>query len=156
MTEAWQPAQAYSARPVRFMGVRSLAGWRIKTYAIAYDGRVPEDSAFAPARALAAAALPQPPRTAERPGIAVAIEHRGRGIDYFVLGWWDRQNELPLRIWVREHEANATWRAAQGSESVCVWDLQVLAFERDAYVATLLAGARDAEPAYLERHLQID
>ncbi|MDQ3951247.1 MAG: hypothetical protein M3282_13015, partial [Gemmatimonadota bacterium] len=39
-----------------------------------------------------------------------------------------------------------------GSESVCVWDLQIVAFERDAYVATVLhgdAGVADAAEAYL-------
>jgi hypothetical protein len=69
-----------------------------------------------------------------------------------VLAWWDNENELPLRVFVRELEGDSQWRAARGVESFCVWDLQVIAFERDAYVATLLAGSPDvagATRAYL-------
>ena len=156
MTDGWTPTQAYCARPVRFLGTRDVDGWQIKTYAIAYDGEPVDETAFAAAWSFAGAALPRPARTAERPGIAIAIEHRGRGVDYFVLGWWDRENELPLRIWVHDRDGHSAWRAARGSESVCVWDLQVLAFERDAFVNTLLAHAPNAEQAYLRRHLQIE
>ena len=37
-----------------------------------------------------------------------------------------------------------TYRPAQGDESVCVWDLEVIARERAAYVDTWLAGAAPA------------
>lgn len=56
-----------------------------------------------------------------------------------MLCWWDRENELPIRVFVRQHDGSP-WRPAQGSESVCVWDLQVICFERDAYVHTVMAG----------------
>ena len=68
------------------------------------------------------------------------IEHQAIGIDYLVLAWWDRENELPLRIFVRERDAQAAWRTARGGESVCVWDLEVIGAERDAYIATVLDG----------------
>ena len=58
-------------------------------------------------------------------------------------------NELPLRVFLRDASG---WRAARGSESVCVWDLEIVAFERDAYVQTVLAEGRAEDVArYLER-----
>jgi hypothetical protein len=67
--------------------------------------------------------------------------HQGRG-DYLVLGWWDNENELPLRVLVW---GESGWREARGSESVCVWDLRILWHERDAYVATVLSGRDPAD-----------
>lgn len=73
-----------------------------------------------------------------------------------MLGWWARENELPLRVVVRYPGSDdAQWRLARGEESVCVWDLQVIAHERDAWVATLMSGA-DADAMrreYLARWL---
>jgi hypothetical protein len=39
------------------------------------------------------------------------------------------------------------------SESVCVWDLEVIAFERDAYITTVLARPPAPTEAYLDRVL---
>ncbi|HET6372389.1 MAG TPA: hypothetical protein VFG76_03730, partial [Candidatus Polarisedimenticolia bacterium] len=95
--------------------------------------------------------LPQPARAAGRPGLAIAIAHQGRGCDYLVMSWWGRQNELPTKVFVRD---TGEWRTVRDDESFCVWDMEVLWFEREAYVATILAGGRgDASEAYLARRL---
>jgi hypothetical protein len=143
---------AYEPRPIRFHGIRDVDGWRLKRYSIAFGGHPVDWPAFEAASTLAHAALPRPAVAAERVGVGFEIAHQGRTALYYVLGWWDNENELPLRIFVRALEGGAQWRAARGSESVCVWDLQVVAFERDTYVATVLAGDADpgaASQAYL-------
>jgi hypothetical protein len=138
--------QRYEPRPIRFHGLRSVDGWRLKRYSITYGPGPIDWPAFEPAMALIDASLPQPAATAERAGVGFVIAHLGRTALYCVLGWWDNENELPVRVFVRDHEGWAGWRAAGGAESFCVWDLQVIGFEREAYVATVLAGG-DAETA---------
>jgi hypothetical protein len=87
--------------------------------------------------------LPHPAVTQHRPGVGFAIFHQGRGWHYLVLSWWDNQNELPQRVWVRERDhPNATWHRAEPHQSICVWDLQVIWFEREMYVKHVLS--RDA------------
>ncbi len=147
----WRPAEPYRPRATHFEGVRELGGWQVKSYGIAYDRSGSADVSFDGAWSLAARSLPSPARTVERDGVGFAIAHRGRGIDYFVLAWWDRENELPLRVFVRYRGTGQAWRPATGSESVCVWDLEIIGFERDAYVATMLTSAPDPA-AYLGRH----
>lgn len=159
-------------RPIQPRGVVPYGDWQLKRYTIVLDPRDGEGDApwpdFEPGRALARAALPQPAVTAHRPGVGFVIEHRGQGADYIVLGWWDRANELPVRVIVREQLPGSTWRPARDQESFCVWDLQVIAFEREAYVDTVMsAGAapHGASPegatndrgrrAYLSRQLQV-
>ena len=140
----------FAPRPITFLDVLSHAGWRLKRYAITYGAPVLDWTDFIPGVALALAELPAPARTPARAGVGFLVQHRGATADYVVLAWWDQENELPIRVVVRDHAPGATWRAARGSESFCVWDLQVIAFERDAYVATVLAeGDARAADAYL-------
>ena len=121
----------YQPRPVLSHGVDAHDGWRIKRYAIHLPGEIFEPDRFASVLPTALAALPRPAVGPGRPGAALLIEHQGAGADYLILGWWDRENELPLRIWMRDSGA---WRPAQGAESICVWDLAVLWSERQAWV----------------------
>jgi hypothetical protein len=142
-------ALPYRSRPRRFLGIEQRAGYRLKCYAISHDGQWP-GADWQPALARLCARLPRPACGPGRPGVGLLILHRGRGADYAVLGWWQRDNELPLRLQVRENGAG--WRAARDGESVCVWDLELIAFERDAYVSTLLSEAGDPDAiGYLAR-----
>jgi len=146
----------FAPRPITPDGVLPHDGWRIKRYRITVDGARGEGPDFEEGTDMLLAALPSPARTEERAGVGFLILHRGRGIDYAVLGWWDRENELPARVAVRERTAGAAWRPARASESFCVWDLQVIGFERDAYVDTVLRdGDSAAAKAYLERWLEL-
>ncbi len=72
--------------------------------------------------------------------------HQGRTSDYLILCWWDRENELPIAVYLGDGDG---WRPAEGSESICVWDLPVLWWEREVYVGTVLAGRADAVESYL-------
>lgn len=144
----------YSPRRIRSHGLRRHRGWRLKVYSITHDGSDLDWPAFESGLGLAMNALPEPAHTEQRPGVGLVIVHAGRGADYVVLGWWDRENELPLRVFVRSSGDPAGWRAAEGSESVCVWDLQVIGFERDAYVSTVLSVDRTGDvTSYLGRYL---
>lgn len=143
----------YEPRIRSFEGVLERAGHRLKKYAIRF-GETPLDrSAFEPGIELALGVLPAAHPADGRPGLGFLILHRGRGADYIVLGWWDRENELPVHVFVRDGDR---WRPAGGNESFCVWDLEIVSHERDAYVETMLAGADgDGPVGYLERVAEV-
>lgn len=137
----------YAPRPILWLGLHEAHGLRLKRYGVD-GGFAPFDpDRFAGGIELAEAALPSPAVDGGRPGAGFLILHQGRG-DYVVLGWWDRENELPLRVFVK-HGAEAEWRPADTTESVCVWDIEILWREREAYVRTVLAGGSVDE--YLAR-----
>lgn len=143
----------YAPRDIGFLGVRVARGWSLKLYSVHYAERPLEWDSFQPGFALAEADLPQPPTAPGRVGAGFLIGHQGRTGDYVVLGWWDNENELPLRVFVRR--GGGDWRRARGSESVCVWDLEIIWHERTAWVETVLsaAGSRAIE-TYLRRGWQ--
>ena len=124
-------------RPVRFLGTRELSGFRLKTYSIAFDEQPFEENSFEFGLELACIALPIPAITAERPGVGFLILHRGRTGNYLILCLWDRENELPTRVFIEDERG---WRPASDGESFCVWDLEVMWREREAYVGTILSG----------------
>jgi hypothetical protein len=146
MTAAFRP---FAVRPIRPLAPLQSGRFELKRYWIDLQAAaVPHDADWVGAIGLALAALPQAP-DAGCPGVGFLILHRGRGADYVVLGWWARENELPLRVFVRYPGTDDDrWRPARGDESVCVWDLQVITHEREAYVATLMSGA---DPATMRR-----
>ena len=138
----------YQPRPLTFLGVESVAGFLLKVYLIREESQAAEVERFAARWELAADAMPQPAVTDARPGVGFVILHQGRTGDYVILSWWDRENELPTRIFLRDGGGDG-WRAAQGGESFCVWDLRVMWWEREAYVGTVLAGSANGIDAYL-------
>lgn len=131
--------EAYRDRAIAFLGVRDLAGWRLKLYSIRYGEDPLPERVYEEGIARAVEALPSPPVTPERPGVGFLILHRGRSVHYLVLNWWDRENELFNRVLMRGFADGDAWAWGRGGETACVWDLQVLAFERDAYVERVLA-----------------
>src|SRR5262249_869185 len=141
----------FAPRRIEFHGLRSFGDWRLKLYSILYGAAPMDWDTFAHGLALAESALPQPAVTAARPGVGFLIAHRGRSRHYAVLGWGDGENELALRIFVSPDATPRKWRPCEASESVCVWDLEVLWAEREAYVATVLSPDGGDVAAYLAR-----
>lgn len=131
-------SESFSERPTFFDGVVEHEGWRLKHYTVLYHGRQKDPEQFAKGEALALASLPSPPVTEHRPGVGILIHHHGKGMDYVVLCWWDRENEFPIRLWVDEGEG---WREGKQPESICVWDLSIIWAEREAYVTHVLEKA---------------
>jgi hypothetical protein len=145
MTE-FEISEPYAPRPLAFLGLGSRDGWRIKRYSVVYGEDALDVAAFREVEARLLGELPAA-EGAGRPGVGFVILHQGRGANYVVLAWWDRENELPLRVWVDVGEG---WRPASGSESVCVWDLEIIWCERQAYVHHVLSKPRAPDlDAYL-------
>jgi hypothetical protein len=142
--------QPFAPRPIRFHGLRRREGWQLKVYSIVHGAEPLDLETFEKGIRLAEERLPAPDVGSGRPGLGFVIAHQGRTGDYVVLGWWDRENELPLRILVRQG-SNGAWREARDGESICVWDVEVLWAERHYYVTTMLTPRGSDRAAYLFR-----
>ena len=138
----------YKPRPLHFLGIETIAGYRLKGYSIHYGDADFDRGRFEGGWKLVSATLPQPAAAKGRPEVGFVILHQGKTGDYFILCWWDHENELPIKVFVRDASA---WRPANEGESVCVWDLRVIWWEREAYVATMMSGKPDGLEEYLAR-----
>lgn len=143
--------QPFEPRRFAFHGLRRRGDWRLKLYSVLYGPGPLDWQRFEPGLTLAEASLPAPAIVSGRPGVGFLIVHQGRTGNYTVLGWWDRENELPIRVFVNPGAHPGGWRPARANESVCVWDLEILWAEREAYVATVLGPAGSDVGGYLAR-----
>ncbi len=147
-------SEPFSPRPIQPHGITLLSGWRLKLYSVLY-GPAPLDRAvYDAALPQVAGQLPQPPIAPGRFGSGFIIMHQGRGMHYLVLNWWASHNELFSRILVREFSAPA-WRPAGDGESACVWDLEIIWFERNAFIESVLARDPPDIEAYLRKSLTV-
>lgn len=140
--------EPYAARAIRSRGLRRVSDWQLKLYTVSHVATVVDLHDFEPGMQLAQESLPSPAVAPGRPGVGFLITHQGRTGDYIVIGWWANENELPVRVFVRRQRGEP-WRAARGDESVCVWDMEILWAEREAYVRTMLAPSGSDVAAYL-------
>jgi len=112
--------------------IESRADWcdaeGVKLYSISAAGSRVDESAYRErlagmkrARAVAWATTP-----------AFAIFHDGAMLRYLVLCWWGNDNELFTAVSV----LTATgWVEDAGRFSFCVWDMEVMWHERNAFIA---------------------
>ena len=135
----------YSPRLVTALPPLDVNGRILKTYGMFV---APERAAEPPApewlRRQAAAILREPPQEADHP-VGFLIMHYGLDGDYLLVSQWYDANML--KHWVRGSVAGsggATTFAplAQPDLVACVWELEVIRFERDAWVNTVLARGR--------------
>lgn len=140
----------YSERPIKFAGFREVRGSVLKAYVTLY-GTGFDMPRFQPGLEAALREVPAPEPSAGRPGLGFVILHQGRTGDYVVVCWWDHENELPTRVFVRDDKR---WRPAD-TESFCVWDLEIMWFERSAYIETVLRPSAPSKQEYLERHFSV-
>lgn len=133
-------ATRFVERPTCFAGSRKHRGWRLKVYDIRRRDEPIEEGPYGVALEKLLEQLPEPAITTDRPGVGFIIRHQGHEFQYAVLCWWDSQDELVLRILVRKRQdSSATWGPPTAAQSICVYDLSVIWFERNAYIEHVLA-----------------
>jgi prepilin-type processing-associated H-X9-DG protein len=148
----------YQERSIRFLELWHQAGWRLKVYGIAYHGVAPRPELIAAAKAVAAERLATVPDSIRHYSVGFLGVHDGRTANFVFVDWWADENELHHHVYVSPtHEpARFTYITPSGL-TACVWDLRLMAFERQAWVDTVLKrhGGPDVE-AYLQQRLNED
>lgn len=145
----------YSPRLVKAFPPLEALGRVLKVYGLFAE---PESRSALPApewlRQQAAAALVDPPQGGDHP-VGFLILHYGRDGNYLLVSqWYDANN---LKHWVRGSVAGTTaditfTPLAQHDLVACVWELEIIKFERDAWVNTVLARGR-LDQAALDAYL---
>ena len=151
MADAPSPlAFDYRPRTIRFGGVHAADGWRLKRYTILHARREADPDLDAAAVAAAMDALPRPGDGPEHYGVGFVSVHRGASYDFVTLGFWAYQTELRLLSMMRASSDRVRLEPVVGNElSSDVWDLALLAHERDAWTRHVLEPERADLEGYL-------
>jgi hypothetical protein len=131
----------YEPRSVRFLE----RDGRLKHYGIARDGGVPRPELAAATRRAAAAAIPDGAY-----GFTIAHDAATAGLG--LVYWWANENEIHQRVFAAPLDHAGALEPADGTGMACVWELEVIDFERRAWHGDVLRGG-DTE-LYLSRALE--
>lgn len=145
--------EPYEPRPVRHLGVWEFPDWRLKAYAIALPGAEPDARLVEAARERAREVAARPSQHATH-GVGFVGIHQGKGYNQVFVDRWANHNELLHDVFVSEGPRPGALRPSPpGHNSVCVWDLALQMFERDAWIEHAMRRAPDLD-AYLARVLE--
>jgi hypothetical protein len=139
--------EPYERRPIRFLEEwRGPGGWRLKIYGISYRRPEPRAELIETAKRLAGARLPQPAAGEGRYGVGFAGVHDGRGANFIFVSWWADENELHHHVYAAPSEElkDLAYITPTGLVA-CVWDLRVMAFERQSWLDEVLTNGSEPD-----------
>lgn len=150
--------EPYRPRPIRFLELLERDGWRIKLYGAAYARERPRDEFVEATKALAWRVLPRPADADGRYGVGFACAHDGHGGCFSFVDWWADENELHHELHLApEDRPDELAPAAADALTACVWDLAIMAFERQAWLDAVLQNPDGPDlEAYLDARLDTD
>jgi hypothetical protein len=148
---------AYAARRIHFVEHCPLSGWQLKIYSILYRNKVQNDALIDAAKHVAGAFLPQPAVTDSHYGVGFISVHQGQSYDFVTVAYWAYDTELRYQSYMRPSSSSyALTPVTAGELSSDVWDLALLAFERDAWVKWVLTADSPQLKAYLQETLSAE
>jgi hypothetical protein len=130
-------AMSYSPRHISFLGRSGVT----KHYGIATHG-----PSVNPVFAAAVRELAEP----DVPGFTIAHDAQSAGLG--LVYWWANENEIHARFYSSPLDDPGTLTAYTGAGMACVWELEVIDFERRAWLSDVLVD--DDVEAYLSRALE--
>jgi len=133
--------EPYQPRPIRFLDLWQLKGWRLKAYGIAYKGERPRRALIEAAQKLATEKLDQFSQNKAHYYAGFVGIHDGRGANFVFIDFWADENELHHHVYISPAAAPAALAYVTPTGLIaCVWDLSLMSFERQAWVKTVLAN----------------
>lgn len=148
---------AYAPRRIRYLGRCELDGWQLKLYAILHARRSLEGALIEAAKQAAREFLPQPARSDSHYGVGFISAHAGQSYDFVMVGYWAYDTELRYQSYMRPSSGSyALAPVTAGELSSDVWDLALLAFERDAWVKWVLKAETPDLEGYLTAALEAE
>ena len=103
-----------------------MAGWQLKLYGIALNGKEPDPGFVEATRDLAATVLPQPPAADDRYGVGFATAHDATSVYIALVYWWQSENELHQRIYVSPKDGPIAFVPVENQPAGCVWELEIV------------------------------
>ena len=130
----------YAARKIRFLERNG----RVKHYGITTNGRVPRRELSAATRRAAEEAIPDG-------AFGFTIAHDAATAGLGIVYWWANENEIHQRVFAAPLDDPGALEPADGTGMACVWELEIIDFERRAWHGDVLRGG-DTE-LYMARAL---
>jgi hypothetical protein len=133
----------YRPRSIRYIGREDVDCWRLKVYGIGTHAPDARPEFVAATLEAARDALP------EGGGAGFVIAHDAKTAGLGLVYWWANENEIHGRFFASPLDDPTALVPNDGTGVGCVWELEILDFERRAWLEDVLKNG-DLE-AYLSR-----
>jgi hypothetical protein len=144
--------EPYQPRTIQFVNLYNQQGWTLKIYSILHPDKTLNVHLIETAKQTALEFLPD----STEPGhysVGFISVHQGKSYDFVTVGYWTYSTELQHQSYMKASSASATLTALSTELSSDVWDIRLLAFERDAWVNEVLKASAPSAEAYLSKRL---
>ena len=149
-----QLKEPYQPRHIRFLEQLETP-WRLKIYSILHQSKTLNPDLVEAAKQTALSFLPQPAVTPNHYGVGFVSVHQGKSYDFVTVGYWTYDTELRHQTYLRASSSSLELEPLTSNDlSLDVWDLRLLAFERDAWVAEVLRAQTPSLDGYLAQRLE--
>lgn len=150
--------QPYRERRIQPLGVRPVGPLRMKVYRISSSGLPPSDALLSAAYQAVEERVRSSADRTNHHGVGFVGIHEGTTGSFVFIDWWADENELHHHVYTAElHQPSTLKYATPSGLSACVWDLNLIAHERDAWVSHVLAKPRGPDlEGYLEDQLTME
>ena len=147
--------EPYQPRPLRFLELWTVDDWRLKVIGITHGRETPSVELIEAAKRVAADYLRTRRTRHSSYNVGFLGVHDGRGENQVFLDRWINENELMHAYWVSpKDDPRSLVVPDPDHNSVCVWDLAVQCFERQAWLECVLDNPRGPDvEAYLARRV---
>jgi hypothetical protein len=150
--DALRLAGPHRTRPIRFLRPERIGDWRLKLYTIASHGQAARPAFIDEVLRRAPAIFPTPAHGDGRHGIGFVIAHDAMTACIALYYWWQSFNELHQRCYAGPKHDPAAMTQLANPAAGCVWELEVIDFERRAWLADVLANPAGPDvERYLDR-----
>lgn len=153
--KAVELSEPFRPQPVRFLELWEQRGWRLKVYGISRLHQRPTASLVAAAKRVAAQCLRSVGDHEDSYGVGFVDVHEGREANFVFVNWWSRESELHRHVYrSAPDDPEALQQVTAAGIAGTVWDLQILWFERNAWVEKVLGNPRGPDiELYLKKCL---
>jgi hypothetical protein len=122
----------YRPRSIRYIGREDLGDWRLKVYGIGTHAGDARPEFVAATLDAAREALP------EGGGEGFVIAHDAQTAGLGLVYWWANENEIHARFFASPLDDPSAFAPVDGTGLACVWEMEVLDFERRAWLEHVL------------------
>lgn len=148
--------QKYEPRKIEFCSIATVNSWNIKIYSISYQ----EKFKSAAVLHFAVSKLPEWLQKTKLLGletykIAFLIIHEGRDGVWTLFNWWIGENMVQsITFYTSFDDLTIFEETPQTGGMACVWELEVINFERNMWIEYVLKKAEKPDfTGYLDQQL---
>lgn len=149
----------YTTRPIRFLEVYECGNWKVKIYSISVHREYVKNEIVKIVKSNISEWLKNAANyPLETYQIATLILHEGKEGCFAIINWWIDDNMLQQFVYLSNNiDPNEFKLYSDKGIITCVWELEIIWFERNAWVKHVLTNPANADfTSYLNEHLNKD